>query len=114
MGILINWLVSAIAIVVVAYLLPGVHVSGFGAALITALVLGIINAVLKPILIILTLPITILTLGLFTFVINAIVILIVSALVPGFKVDGFLWALLFSILLSFVNSLLSSITSRFA
>lgn len=106
MSILINWLVSALAILAAAYLLPGVHIGGFITALIVAVVLGIINAFLKPILLLLTLPINILTLGLFTFVVNAFVILIVSSLVPGFRVDGFLWALLFSIVLSLINSFL--------
>ena len=113
MGILINWVLSAIAIIITAYLLPGVHVNSLTAALITAVVLGIVNAVLKPILILFTLPLTILTLGLFMFVINALLILFVSALVPGFKVDSFWWAVLFSIVLSIVNSILQKVTGRF-
>ena len=104
MGILINWIVSALVIVSIAYVLPGVHVAGFSTALVVALVLGIINAFLKPVLIILTLPINILTLGLFTFVINAVLILLVSKLVPGFIVDGFLWAFVFGIILSIANT----------
>lgn len=106
MSILINWLVSAFAILVTAYLLPGVHVQSLTAALVAAVVLGVINAFIKPILIILTLPINILTLGLFTFVINALVIILTADIVPGFKVDGFWWALLFSIVLSLINSFL--------
>lgn len=106
MSILINWLVSALAILAAAYLLPGIHIGGFITALVVAVVLGIINAFLKPILLLLTLPINILTLGLFTFVVNAFVILIVPSVVPGFRVDGFLWALLFSIVLSLINSFL--------
>lgn len=106
MFILINWLISALAIVVTAYVLPGVHITNFTTALVVAVVLGIINAFIKPILIILTLPITILTLGLFTLVINALMIIITANLVSGFKVDGFLWALLFSIVLSIVSSFL--------
>lgn len=109
MSILINWLVSALAILAASYLLPGVHIASFTTALVVAVVLGIINAFVKPILLILTLPITILTLGLFTFVINAFVILLTSQLVPGFMVDGFLWALLFSIVLSIINSFLHSL-----
>lgn len=105
MGILINWIVSALVIFGIAYILPGVHVAGFTAALVVALVLGIINAFLKPVLIILTLPINILTLGLFTFVINALLILLVSKLVLGFIVDGFLWAFVFGIILSIANTL---------
>lgn len=91
-----------------AYVLPGVHVTSFTAALIAALVLGIFNAVLKPILVILTLPITLITLGLFTFVINAILILLAARIVSGFTVDGFLWALILSLLLSLINSFLHS------
>lgn len=99
----------AIAVMIAAYILPGVTVSGFLTALIVALVLGLINAVIKPILLILTLPINILTLGLFTFVINAAIILLVSAIVPGFRVDGFWWALLFSIVLSIILYILHRI-----
>lgn len=113
MGLLIRWIVSAIAIIITAYLLPGIHISSLGAALITAVVLGIVNAILKPLLVLFTLPLTILTLGLFTFVINAVLILLVSILVPGFRVDGFWWALLFSIIVSFVNSILLKVTAQF-
>lgn len=109
MTILVNWIVSGLAIFLSAYLLSGVHVDGFATALVIAVVLGIVNAVLKPILIILTLPITILTLGLFTLVINALLILLTTNLVSGFKVDGFWWAFFFSLVLSVVNSFLHSL-----
>ena len=105
MKILINWLISAMVIVVVSYIVPGVHVDGFMSALAVALVLGIINAFLKPLLIILTLPINILTLGLFTFVINAVLIMLVGKIVPGFSVNGFLWAFIFGIISDIHNSL---------
>lgn len=111
MNILINWLISALAIIITAYILPGVHISSFGTALITAIALGILNAFIKPVLLLLTLPINVLTLGLFTFVINALIILLVSSLVAGFRVDGFWWALLFSIILSIINSFLYQIAS---
>lgn len=104
MGILVNWLISALVILGIAYVLPGIHVTDFTTALVAALVIGIINAFLKPVLVILTLPINLLTLGLFTLVINALLVLLVDKIVPGFKVDGFFWALIFSIVLSFVNS----------
>ena len=104
MGILIGWIVSALVIFSIAYILPGVHVANFTSALVVALVLGIINAFVKPVLVILTLPITILTLGLFYFVLNALLILFVGSIVPGFEVDGFLWALIFGIVLSIANS----------
>lgn len=108
MNILINWLISALVILSAAYILPGVHVASFMTALVAALFLGIINAIIKPILIILTLPITILTLGLFTLVINALLVLLVAKIVPGFKVDGFWWALLFGLILSVANSVLNN------
>lgn len=111
MNVLINWILSGLAVFAAAYLLPGVHVASFTAALIAALVIGILNAILKPILVILTLPINILTLGLFTFVINALLIMLAGQLVPGFRVDGFFWALILSLVLSIINSVLHSITS---
>ncbi|OGH38181.1 MAG: hypothetical protein A3B44_00815 [Candidatus Levybacteria bacterium RIFCSPLOWO2_01_FULL_38_21] len=109
MSILLNWLVSALVIISAAYILPGVHVASFMTALVTALVLGIINAILKPILIILTLPINFLTLGLFTLIINTLLILLAAKIVPGFRVDGFWWALLFGIALSVANSVLNKL-----
>lgn len=104
MNIIINLLLNGIAVVIAAYLLPGVKVDNFLVAVIVAIVLGIVNAVIKPILIILTLPIDILTLGLFVFVINAVLVMLVSALVPGFTVSSFLYALLFSLVLSLINA----------
>ena len=109
MAILISWIISAMVIFSIAYVLPGVHVTSFTSALAVALVLGIINAFLKPVLLILTLPINILTLGLFTLVINAILILLVSKFVSGFVVDGFLWAFIFGIILSIANTFAHSL-----
>lgn len=109
MQLLINWLVSALAILITAYFLPGVTVGGLVPALIFAVVLGVLNIIIKPILLILTLPINILTLGLFTFVINALVIMLASYIVPGFAVAGFLWALLFGIILTLVMSVLNKL-----
>ena len=106
MGFFVSWLVSALAIAITAYLLPGVRLSGFLAALITAVVLGLVNAVIKPLLLLLTLPLNIVTLGLFTLVINAVLIMLTSAIVPGFSVSGFWQALLFSLVLVLVNYLL--------
>jgi putative membrane protein len=96
-----------LVILVVSYLLPGVLLTGFVSALIVSLVLGLVNAFIKPFLVLITLPINILTLGLFTLVINALLIMLVSYLVPGFKVDGFWWALIFSVTLSITSWLLS-------
>lgn len=101
-----KWLLSALVIFILSYMLPGIIVSGFITALAVALVLGLVNAFIKPILVILTLPITILTLGLFMFVINALLVLLVSAVVPGFQVAGFWSALLFSIIFSLAMSIL--------
>jgi len=99
---------NALAVIITAYLLPGVHINGALTAVIVAVVLAILNAFLKPLLILLTLPITLFTLGIFLLVINAIIILLASYFVNGFKVDGFWWALLFSIVLSIVNSIFES------
>ena len=109
MAFLIQWIIYALAIGITAFLLPGVRVSGPLAALLTAAVLGLVNAIIRPLLLILTLPINILTLGLLTFVINALLIMLTSAIVPGFRVRGFLSALLFSIILVVVNFILYAI-----
>lgn len=103
---LLRWLISALVILAVSYLLPGIHVDGLFAALITALVLGLINAIIKPVVILLTLPINLITLGLFTFVINAALVMLAAKIVDGFSVDGFLWALAFSLIISLTNSLI--------
>ncbi|MEK7168562.1 MAG: phage holin family protein [Patescibacteria group bacterium] len=107
-SILINWIVSAMVVFSIAYILPGATVVDFTAALVVALALGVINALLKPVLLILTLPINILTLGLFTFVLNALLIILVSNIVPGFTVDGFLAAFVFGIVLSVVNAVVNN------
>ncbi|MBP9686808.1 MAG: phage holin family protein [Candidatus Doudnabacteria bacterium] len=104
----LNWLVAAIAVLITSYILPGVHVAGLVAALVVVVILGLINAFIKPLLILLTLPVNILTMGLFTLVINALLVLLASAIVPGFQVDGFWWALLFSVLLTLVNGFFNS------
>lgn len=99
----------AVSVVISAYLIPGVKVSGFFAALWVALFLGIVNILIKPILILITLPINIITLGLFTFVINAFLILLGSSVIKGFDVGGFWVAVLFSIVLSLINYVLGSL-----
>jgi putative membrane protein len=106
MKIIIHWLVSAISIMVAAYLLPGVHVTGIVPALILAIVLGIVNTFVRPLLVLLTLPISILTLGLFTLVINAVLIMLSTKLVTGVSIDGFLWALAFGVVLAVVHAFL--------
>ncbi|HBI51045.1 MAG TPA: hypothetical protein DDY21_04330 [Candidatus Moranbacteria bacterium] len=108
MRIILHWFLRALAIMITAYLLPGIILKSFFVALVVAIVLGLFNTILKPILIILTLPITILTLGLFTLVINAGMIMLTSKIVDGFYVQSFWWALLFSLILSLVNFILHS------
>jgi len=103
--LVIHWLVNAAALLAVAYIYPAVHVSSFTAALIAALVLGLVNAVIRPILVILTLPVTLLTLGLFLFVINALLFWFVAEVVQGFAVTGFIGALIGSILYSLITLL---------
>jgi putative membrane protein len=109
MGFIIKILITGVAALLAAYVLPGVQITGFGAALILAVVLALLNAVVRPILVILTIPVTVLTLGLFLLVINAIIILLADYLVPGFSVDGFLWALVFSLVLSLIEAILDAI-----
>jgi len=104
MNIVLRIIISAIVAFALSYILSGVHIQSFVTALILAIVLGLLNLFVKPILIILTLPITIFTFGLFLFVINALIILLAAKFVNGFRVDGFWWALLFSLLLSILTS----------
>jgi putative membrane protein len=109
MKILLKWLLMTVSIMITAYVLPGVSVQSFGTALVTALVLGLINAVLRPILIVLTLPFTIITLGLFIFVLNGLLVLFTSDIVTGFYVMNIWWAMLFSIVFSIVSFVLHQI-----
>lgn len=103
---------STLGVLIVSYLLPGVIVDGILTALVIAVLLSILNATVKPVLIILTIPLTIFTFGLFLVVINAIIILIADALISGFEVNGFWWALIFSFLLSIINSLLTDLSKE--
>jgi putative membrane protein len=103
MVLFLKWLIMALSIIISSYLIPGVKVDGFFTALWVAFFLGIVNVLIKPILILVTLPINILTLGLFTFVINALLILLASSALKGFEVSGFWIAVLFGIVLSLVN-----------
>lgn len=108
MALLLQWLIYSVAILIAAYLLPGVQIDSFGTAVIAALILGILNAVLRPLLLLLTLPLNVVTLGLFTFVVNAIVILATDGLVEGFNVNNFWWALLFSLIVSLVAGVIEN------
>ncbi len=109
MRLLLNWVLSAVAVWVVAQVVPGVHVNGPAAALIAALAIGFINATLGALLKIVTFPLTLITLGLFWFVINALMLELASAVVPGFNVRGFGAALIGAIVLSLVNLVLKAI-----
>ena len=110
---LVKFLLNGVAVLLTGYLLQGgVHVEHYGYALLVALVLSIANVIVKPILIIFTIPITIITLGLFLLVINAGIILLVDYFVPGFTVDGFWWALGFSLILSIFNSMITGLTKE--
>lgn len=108
MKFILNILVSAVAVLFTAWLLPGVNVTDFVSALLVAVVLAFLNTVVKPILTILTIPITFFTLGFFLLVINAGMIIVASKLIPEFHVSGFWWALLFSLILSLVTSILNA------
>lgn len=107
MYLLFRWVMNALVLLLIAYYIPGIQVSGFYAALITALILGLVNAILRPIFLLLTLPVNIVTLGLFTFVINALLFWFVATIVKGFEVAGFwpaFWgALLMSVVSWFMN-----------
>jgi len=103
-----RWLTATAAVLITAYILPGVSVSGFLAALMAAVVIGLINTFIRPLLIFFTLPLTVMSLGIFLLVINAFLILLAGAVVPGFAIANFWWALLFSLILSVVNSFLKS------
>lgn len=102
-----KWLLSTLAVILLAYLLPGIHVLTFWVALLVALVLGVLNTVVRPILQILTIPVTIFTLGLSLLLINVLMVYLTVFIVDGFHVDNFLWALAFSIGLSVVSSILN-------
>lgn len=110
MNLILYLIVNGLAVFITAYLLPGVVLKSFFDAVVVAVVLGIINTLIKPVLIILTLPLNILTLGLFTFVINGLVILLTSSLVPGFSVKDLWTAIVFSLVLSVVGWFLNLIT----
>ena len=110
MNAIVRFLLSGLAVLLTAYLLPGVNVTHYGYALLVAAVLALANLIVKPILILFTIPITIITLGLFLLAINAIIILLVDFFVPGFSVDGFWWALAFSLILSVFTSIFDGFT----
>jgi putative membrane protein len=103
------WILNAVALLAVAYILPGIAVASFGSALIAALVLGLLNTLVKPVLFLLTLPITVVTLGLFLLVLNALLFWFAGSVLKGFRVDGFWWALIGALAYSVISGLLSMI-----
>ncbi len=107
--LILVWILKAVALLAVAYLLPGIAVASFGSALIAALVLGLVNMLVKPVLVLLTLPITIVTLGLFLIVINALLFWFVGSVLKGFQVNGFWWAVGGAILYSIISGLLTKL-----
>jgi putative membrane protein len=110
-GLVVRWLILTVAILLAAYLIDGIRVSDFHTVLLAAAVLGILNALLRPVLILLTLPLNILTLGLFTFLINAFILKMTSGVISGFDVTGFWPAVLGALVISIVNWLLSTLIS---
>ncbi len=112
LNLLALWIVNALALLALPYIVPTIQVAGFGTALLVAVVLGLINALLRPLLVLLTLPVTLLTLGLFIFVINALLFQLAGALIDGFHVGGFWSALLGSIAYSLISWALSALLLR--
>ena len=112
MNFIVRLIISTLAVLITSYLLPGVHLDSFSTAIIVAVVLGFLNATVKPILIFFSLPAVVFTLGLFLLVINTLIILLADDLIQGFSIDGFWRALLFSIVLSVVTSILDAIKRR--
>lgn len=106
LAILVHWLVSTLTLVITAYLIPGIQVKSFGAALFAAVIVGIINAIVWPVLVFLTLPITLITFGLFLFFVNGIALKISAALSPGFEINGLMPAILGSVVMSLVGWLI--------
>lgn len=111
-SILIHWIILTVALAVTAWLLPGVQISSTGALLVAALVLGFLNAILRPVLVLLTLPLTVMTLGLFYLVLNAVLFALASVLVAGFHVAGFGSAFLGAIIMSLLSWFLGSLTVK--
>jgi putative membrane protein len=112
MNFIIRMLLSALAVIILSYVLPGVEVNTFTTALLVAIALSLLNFLVKPILVILTLPITIVTLGLFLLIVNAIIILLAANFIDGFQVANIWWAIAFSVLLSCLQSILYSILKK--
>ena len=112
MTLLLVWILNAVAILVVAYILPGIVVASFWSAMWAALVLGLINMLVKPLFVLLTLPITIVTVGLFLFVINALMFWLAGSLFKGFQVNGFWWAVVGALFYSLISGFLTNLINK--
>jgi putative membrane protein len=112
MRILLGWAINAGVLLLLPYILPAVQVKSFGTALLVALVLGLLNTIVRPVLVVLTLPITVLTLGLFIFVINGLMFWLVSRMFDGFSVAGFWWAVIAALIYSLISWAISSVVMR--
>ncbi|NTW69124.1 MAG: phage holin family protein [Chlorobiaceae bacterium] len=109
MSILIQWLINALAVYATAHLLSGIHIKSFGAAILVALVLGLVNAILRPVMVFFSIPFIILTLGLFLLVINALLLQLSASIVGGVTIDSFWWAIGGSVVISLISWMLSSL-----
>ncbi|EAT59430.1 MULTISPECIES: phage holin family protein [Chlorobium] len=109
MSILLQWLINALAVYATAHLLEGIHIKSFGAAILVALVLGLVNALLRPVLVFFSIPFIILSLGLFLLVINALLLQLSASIVGGFTIDSFWWAIGGSVVISLISWILSSL-----
>ncbi|WKK80165.1 phage holin family protein [Marivirga arenosa] len=112
MNFLIKLLLSSLSVIVASYILPGAYVDGFFDALVVSLFLALFSATLKPLLVILTIPVTVFSLGFFLLVINALMIMLADYIVDGFHIDGFWWALLFGVILAIVNSIFEGVSKK--
>jgi putative membrane protein len=112
MTLLLVWILNAVTLLIVAYILPGIVVSSFWSAMLAAVVLGLINMLVKPIFILLTLPITIVTLGLFLLVINALMFWLAGSILKGFQVNGFWWAVIGALFYSVISGFLTSLINQ--
>jgi putative membrane protein len=113
MNFFLRIIVSSLAVIITSYLLKGVHIDGVLTAVIVAVVLALLNTFLKPLIVLLTIPLTIFTFGIFLLVINVFIVYLASRIVPGFSVESFLWALGFSIIVSLITSLLEGLNEKF-
>lgn len=108
---LIHWFVTAVALGVASWIVPGIHVTSWPALLVAGLVLGFVNAVIRPILVVVTLPITVLTLGLFYLVVNGLAFALAAAVVPGFEVDSLLWAMLGALVVGLISWFIGAVSA---